>query len=216
MSIRRSRSVLPLTLGALALIALIVPLAGAAAQTAPTPAPQPRSTARSAEAPTPKPAANRTYTFQLVLLVADTAGPNRFENVPANAQKALEDVKGFLPYSSYRLLDLAWLRSSHSAEAQMSGPDGRTLSAGIRFYAEPSEADRIEIQRLVIVESQPMPMLLEAPRSDGAPTAMAPAPPVRPLLETSFGMKAGETVVVGTAKLDGPSKALVVLLSALP
>ena len=38
----------------------------------------------------------------------------------------------------------------------------------------------------------------------------------RPLLETSFGMKAGETVVVGTAKLDGPSKALVVLLSALP
>ena len=216
MSIRRSRFVLPLTLGALALITLIVPLAGAAAQTAPTPAPQPRSAPRSAEAPTPQPTAGRTFTFQLVLLVADTTGPNRYENVPANAQKALEDVKGFLPYTSYRLLDLAWMRSSGTAEAQMSGPDNRSLSAGIRFHAEPSEPDRIEIRRLVIVEPQRTPMLLEAPRSDGAPTAMAPAPPIRPLLETSFGMKAGETVVVGTAKLDGPSKALVVLLSALP
>jgi hypothetical protein len=152
-----------------------------------------------------------------VLLVADTtSGLNRYENVPDNARKALEDVKGFLPYTSYRLLDLAWMRSSGNAEAQMSGPDNRSLSAGIRFYSEPSEPDRIEVRRLVIVEPQRTAMLLEAPRTDGTPTAMAPAPPIRPLLETSFGMKAGETVVVGTAKLDGPSKALVVLLSALP
>jgi hypothetical protein len=36
-------------------------------------------------------------------------------------------------------------------------------------------------------------MLLEAPRKDGALTAMAPAPPIRPLPESSFGMEAGET-----------------------
>lgn len=194
--------------------------AAAAAQPAPTPspAPIPRS---NADAPTPRAqpeprnGGDRTFTFQLVLLVADNQGSARFENVPANAQKALDDVKGFLPYTSYRLLDLAWLRSSRSAEAQVSGPDGRSLSASIKFYSDKADPDRVEIQRLVIVDAPRMPQLLEAPRSDGAPTATAPQP-IRPLLETSFGMKAGETVVVGTARLDGPSKALVVILSAIP
>jgi hypothetical protein len=37
----------------------------------------------------------------------------------------------------------------------------------------------------------------------------------RPLLSTTFSMELGETVVVGTSKLDGPDKALVVLLTAL-
>ncbi len=36
------------------------------------------------------------------------------------------------------------------------------------------------------------------------------------LLGTTFSMKVGETVVVGTSKLNGGSKALVVLLSAAP
>lgn len=205
------------SLRALALLAGLALTTAAAAQPAPTPSPGPvpRSNA-DAPAPRPEPrGGDTTYTFQLVLLVADTKGDQEFENVPANAQKALRDVKGFLPYTSYRLLDLAWLRSSRTAEAQVSGPDGRSLSAAIRFH---SDASRIEIERLVIVEAPRPPMLLEAPRKDGAPTAIAPITPqpVRPLLETSFGMKAGETVVVGTAKLDGPSKALVVLLSAIP
>lgn len=189
------------------------------AQPSPAPAAAPGARPRAEEAPaaTPRPPSDRTFTFQLVLLVADTQGGSRFENVPANAQKALDDVKSFLPYTSYRLLDLAWLRSSKSAEAQISGPDGRSLSAALRFHTDAADPDRIDVQRLVIVEAPKPPLLLEAPRKDGV-TATAPlAPqPIRPLLETSFGMRAGETVVVGTAKLDGPSKALVVLLSALP
>lgn len=194
----------------------------------PAPAPSPMATPATAPAPSARPraapetpapegrrAGDRTFTFQLVLLVADSQGGSRFENVPANAQKALDDVKGFLPYTNYRLLDLAWIRSSRNAEAQIAGPDGRSLSASLRFFSDAADPDRIDVQRLVIVEAPKPPLLLEAPRSDGAPTALAPQP-LRPLLETSFGMRAGETVVVGTAKLDGPSKALVVLLSALP
>jgi hypothetical protein len=187
----------------------------------PAPAPTPRAGAAPTARPTPEtpaPPSDRTYTFQLVLLAAETVGggATTFENVPANAQKALADVKEFLPYKSYKLLDLAWLRSSRMAEAQLSGPGGRTLSASIRFFSPGDEPERLEIQRLVVVESpEVQTMLLEAPRQDGAPTAVAPRA-IRPLLETSFGMRAGETVVVGTAKLDGPSKALVVILSALP
>ena len=187
------------------LVALAVALlgpAGIGAQTAPV-----------AES-TPRPDSARTYTFQLVLLVADNEGPAGFENVPPRAQKALTDVRDFLPYKSYHLLDLAWLRSSGRSEAQLEGPANEALSAAIQFSANRT-TERIDIHRFVIVRTNPIPMMLEAPRKDGTPTALAP-PAVRPLLETSFGMELGETVVVGTAKLDGPSKALVVILSALP
>jgi len=209
----------PLAAG-LAAFALLLPLA-AGAQPAPAPSPRPQSAPPPGAPPhpsweAPAPPSGRTYTFQLVLLAASVDGPAGFENVPANAQKALADVKDFLPYKSYRLLDLAWLRSSRSAEAQLAGPDGRTLSAQIRFFSPQDEPQRIEVQRLVVVEAPLVErILLEAPRQDGAPTAVAPRA-IRPLLETSFGMRVGETVVVGTSKLDGPSKALVVLLSALP
>ena len=59
---------------------------------APASAPAARARAAEATAATPRPASDRTFTFQLVLLVADTQGGSRFENVPANAQKALDDV----------------------------------------------------------------------------------------------------------------------------
>jgi len=205
-------------LAALALLAAPAlraqPAAAPLPRAATAPAPEPRT---QPGAETPPPTERRTFTFQLVLLAAETTpGATQFENVPANAQKALADVKDFLPYKSYRLLDLAWLRSSRAAEAQLAGPDGRTLSASIAFVTSREARDRIDVQRLVVVESPALPaMLLEAPRQDGAPTAVAPRA-IRPLLETSFGMRAGETVVVGTAKLDGPSKALVVIVSAIP
>jgi hypothetical protein len=192
----------------LAALLLSAVTAAAVAQPAPTPSPGPpqRSNADAPAAPrsqpTPRAPGERTFTFQLVLLAADTQGATRFENVPANAQKALDDVKGFLPYTSYKLLDLAWIRCSRTAEAQVSGPDGRSFTASLRFVSDESDPNRIDIQRLVIME--PTPQALTTPQ------------PLHPLLETSFGMKAGETVVVGTARLDGPAKALVVLLSALP
>jgi hypothetical protein len=38
----------------------------------------------------------------------------------------------------------------------------------------------------------------------------------RPLLQTTFSLKEGETIVVGTSKADGADGALVVLLTAVP
>ena len=38
----------------------------------------------------------------------------------------------------------------------------------------------------------------------------------RRLIETSFSVKEGETIVVGTSKADGADGALVVLLTAVP
>ncbi len=201
-------------------LAAVVLSATALAQPSPAPrpegAPRPEAAPRPEVTPAPRSDARRTYTFQLVLLTAELDGPAGFEHVPANARKALEDVRTFLPYKSYHLLDMAWMRSSGYAEAQLSGPDGVSFSTQIRFRASSDEPGRIDIQRFVLVSPQPLPKLLGTPPAGGAATAIAPAPPIRPVLESSFGMKAGETVVVGTAKLDGPSRALVVILTALP
>ena len=51
-----------------------------------------------------------------------------------------------------------------------------------------------------------------------AATTAAPTPPTvaEHLLSTSFSIRKGETVVVGTSKLRGNDQALVVLLTALP
>jgi hypothetical protein len=38
----------------------------------------------------------------------------------------------------------------------------------------------------------------------------------RPVINTSFSMDVGETVVVGTSRLSGNSKALIALLTAVP
>lgn len=205
-----------LSLAALA-VAALTPLV-ATAQPAPAPSPRPPSGPPPAAAPrltweSPDPAAERTFTFQLVLLAASVEGPSGYENVPVNAQKALADVKDFLPYKSYELLDLAWLRSSRTAQAQLAGPEGKTLSAGIEFFSSSDEPDRIYIRRLVVV---PVPELGELAQIQPSESARGLLRSVRPLLESSFGMQSGETIVVGTAKLDGPSKALIVLLSALP
>ena len=42
------------------------------------------------------------------------------------------------------------------------------------------------------------------------------AHPSRPLIDTSFAMDVGETVVVGTSRLPGGDKALIALLTAVP
>ncbi|HEV8240841.1 MAG TPA: hypothetical protein VGS57_15860 [Thermoanaerobaculia bacterium] len=56
-----------------------------------------------------------------------------------------------------------------------------------------------------------------APANPAPPAAITPPPTVAEnLLSTSFSIRKGETVVVGTSKLNGNDRALVVLLTALP
>ena len=50
-------------------------------------------------------AAPLTQSFQLLLLAAGTQKAAGEPEVPASAQKALADLRGFLPYKSYQLLD---------------------------------------------------------------------------------------------------------------
>lgn len=157
-------------------------------------------------------ASPRTQNFQFLLLAASTQGGNAGLEVPANAQKALTDLKGFLPFKSYELLDTAWVRATQGdgVQARLVGRQGAQYELELRFRNTGTPEDRglfVDGFRLTAEPFQP-PALANGEK---------PAPrPSRRLIDTSFGLKEGETIVVGTSKIDGGDEALVLLLTAVP
>ena len=202
----------------IALLALVATLSPASAE-AQTPeasvaqeearAPRARSVRvrGASQVPAPNLGDRPTYSFQISLLLADVAGKEGSVGLSPNAQKALEDLKDFLPFKSYRLLDFAWLRTSTRSSAQVNGPDGKTyeLSLNVGFLPR-QEAGKIYISKFDLRDTSGLNLDVEA----------GPLRGPRGLISTSFGMDEGETVVVGTSRLDGEQKALVVLLTAVP
>ena len=75
------------------------------------------ATAAQAQAPT------RQRGYSVVLVLGDTKAGPAAENVPPAVQKALNDVKDFLPYKSYRVLDTQWVAGSLSATTRLHGLD---------------------------------------------------------------------------------------------
>lgn len=70
--------------------------------------------------------ASKRQGFSVVLLLGDMKGPDAIDTVPSSAKKALADLKDFLPYKNYRLLDSQWtLCCSGAAPAitRLRGPD---------------------------------------------------------------------------------------------
>ena len=54
--------------------------------------------------------------FSVVLVLGDlNSGSNADATVPPAARKALSDMKDFLPYKGYRLLDAEWILGSRRA-----------------------------------------------------------------------------------------------------
>ena len=236
--------------------------------------------------------------FSVSLVLGDMSGaapPS--DTVPAAARKALLDMKDFLPYKSYRLLDVHWTLCCGRAPvtSRLRGPDGReyelslttsvemrpvTSRSGvdskaklaIRFVlSDPRDRDADEahrreeqLQRNVLVSelqrqrSDTARQLQDARRkaqgrsevgAGGAPDEdpnvrnlrtrlsdldirlaearqqaqsqgrRADSPKVsvhRVIMDASFRMEVGETVVVGTSRVQGGEKALIALLTAVP
>ena len=88
------------------------------------------------------------------------------ENVPPKAQKALKDLQDFLPYKSYHLVDMAWLRTSWNASSQITGPKGESYVVDIsvadphpvaqarHLEIRPAEDPAVEVARLGRVRRQ--------------------------------------------------------------
>src|SRR5882724_8462107 len=99
----------------LSLLILMAAAPAAAQQSARTPAPA----AEMKGLPAPQ-------GFSVVLVLGDlNRSDNADANVPPAARKALNDMKDFLPYKGYRLLDAEWILGSRRATTRLRGPDGQ-------------------------------------------------------------------------------------------
>ena len=219
--------------------------------------------------------------FNVVLLVGDMQDGWGQETVPVAARKALADMKDFLPYKVYRLVDTQWVLSSNSgpavvrlrgweeqeyelelratpfsptgmsvrfflreADGPAAGDSGRTplhpkelakadtatLEIGREIFqlererddlqprisrgreqvqigtADPTEIKRLEVQLAAVTRR-----IADLKQSLSATSSKAAG---RTVIDTSFRMEDGETVVVGTSKVKGGGKALIALLTA--
>lgn len=221
--------------------------------------------------------------FSVVLVVGETqssSGAGPAQELPAGAQRALSDMREFLPYKHYRVLDSQWTsccspksRATVAGRLQgvagMPGPQGSvnlvsrnyafSITAGTaspnittRFVLgldEPARAPNPELRELErmrqdlkgeieVAQTQirEMQRRVDVGTDSGAELPVlrnrheslrrrltdveqtieeAGVPGVgRPIIDSSFTMNAGETVVVGTSKLGG-DKALIALVTAV-
>lgn len=195
----------------LAALAAAVP-SSAAAQAAPA-APAGRSQ--------PRPWADDAAASQLfhVTLVAATRqnGGSGQSDLPKAVAKALDDIKDFLPYQGYRVVDSSLVRATREFHARLSGPDRTVYQADALFSgAGGGESavylvEHFELRKLPRVED----LAREMERGGSNRAAIAPMAP-EPNLTATFRIARGETVVVGSSRLDGGDDALIVLLTAVP
>ncbi len=178
-------------------------------------APGPRAT------PPPRPESPAvSQLFHITLVAASkTAGPGAGEALPKAVAKALDDIRDFLPYEGYQVVDAALVRATHEARVRLAGPGRAEYQVVMFFRPELASAaggppaayliDRFEMRQ------EPSPAALQKEAQRGGEPALAPLPP-ESNLTASFRIARGETVVVGSSRLDGGDRAMIVLLTAVP
>ena len=152
-----------------------------------------------------------TQTFYVVLLAASPKPSGTPANLSPAASKALQDLQGFLPYRGYQVLDAALLRGTREMTGRLVGPDGVGYRLEL-WFQQPGgpESKSLYVQSFQFGEEGPVPV--GEAKADGRRDARPP----RQLIRTSFTTQKGETLVVGTSRLDGGDDALVLLLTASP
>lgn len=166
----------------------------------------------AAPAATAQPEAMPTHLVQISLLAAAKTGPDRLADLPANTRKAVEDVRQFLPFKSYRLLDTALLRVQRGARTSLAGPEDRKFHVAFTLDGRHGEGELL-VRQFDLLEKY----TATAPTADGGGGKGAPAAPAsRTVMSSSFTAEIGQTVVVGTSRLNGGDEALMVLFTALP
>lgn len=130
--------------------------------------------------------------FSVVLLLGEQQGSVPAEGLSPSALRAIADIKEFLPYKGYRVLDTQWVAGSIPGS-----------SAGLI-----RSLDNITLH--FQIETWPAGVKFRLGTGTGSANT---------LLENSFAIKPGETVVVGTSRVvasrpQGDS-AMIVLLTAV-
>jgi hypothetical protein len=129
----------------------------------------------------------RKFVFTLALGDVQAGAGSNF--TPA-AAKALADLKDFLPYKRYTLLDTIYKIGLSGPGASMKGVD---------------DGQKYDLYTTGVPSSVPnrASMRLQLKGASGF------------VIETTFEIELGETVVVGTSRLDG-NRALLLLVTSVP
>ena len=154
----------------------------------------------------------KTQVFQVTLLVASHEGrPD--PDLPPAARDAVDDILTILPFRGYRVLDIGIMRTSDEAHLSLGGDLGYEVQ--LRFRGDPNTKRPLFIERFRV--SQSYVRWIAAPPSpdSGGDASRSRENVSKGIVSASFSMDVGETVVVGTSKLDGGDEALVILLTAL-
>ena len=168
--------------------------------------------ARAEEVPAAESATTDTWLIQLVLLVGSTSGPSNLNDLPQNTRQALQDIQQFLPFKSFKVWDTALIRSASGARGILSSPlDEYHFELDFRRVRRENGAGTA---RLMFHNVQITEKVRSSRRKKLGP---GDAPPAwREIIRTSFAVQEGETIVVGSSRLNGGDEALLVLLTAIP
>ena len=147
--------------------------------------------------------ARESRDFGVTLVLGDTqAGPSG--TLTPGAAKALSDLKDFLPYKTYRALDTLWTGGSDLAHPSMHGLGDQEYDFYMHSTVVSATVTKVDMLRLWDATARHK-------AEDERKALMAS---MSALIDTSFSIEAGETVVVGTSRLKG-SEALILLVTAV-
>jgi hypothetical protein len=152
-----------------------------------------------------------SHGFSVILAVGDLQGATPARDLPPAASKALADMSQFLPYKSYELIDARWILGAPRSTALIRGPEEREYELELRTSARSD--NEVQIDFNLRDPRQAFPLLAGRGIRVGSREARLLKNPGR-IIDTTFNMDVGETVVVGTSRLQG-DKALIVLLTAV-
>ena len=166
--------------------------------------------AQSEDVPAAESTPSDTWLIQIVLLAGSTKGPSNLNDLPQNTRKAVQDIQQFLPFKSFKVWDTALVRSAHHARGILSTPLGNEYNFELTFRRENQEGKaRLMFNHVQITERSRSSLKREL-----GPGVAPPAE--REIIRTSFAVEEGETIVVGSSRLNGGGEALLVLLTAIP
>lgn len=173
---------------------------------APRPRPAPPSTPRERQAPAPRvvvtaPTNSGLRSLSIVLLSGEMEGPAVSDEVPAAARKAIEELRDFLPFKSYRLYD-----------SGLVGMPSDTLPAVVRLHG----GTNAQLFEATVSKPAASPSLDVSLRDLAGSQTLKGASglPLATVMAASIRVNSGESVVVGTSRVRG-DKALVLVITGL-
>jgi len=130
-----------------------------------------------------------------IRILASGAQGFRYVLTSKKSIKALDDMKGFLPFKSYRVVDTALVRviRDEQVQARVLGPSGDNAVLILRFSSGGADGKKLYVNTFNLNDDK-----------SGR------------LLQTAFSMDVGESIVVGTSSVSGSDEALVTILTAVP